>query len=143
MNKPDEAIIINGLDLNAIIDELEQWFMFLNTVIGMLSFTLALACLGTNIPAINAFFSFIIVILAVEQEKRYILSKTRKLREAAKDNETADTILKGLERKYLSVPKLIFKSPMYLIGFGLLLCVMISPWLFNGHPLLIEYFNLK
>ncbi len=94
MNKPDEAIIINGLDLDAIIDELEQWFMFLNTVIGMLSFTLALACLGTNIPAINAFFSFIIVILAVEQEKRYILSKTRKLREAAKDNETADTIFK-------------------------------------------------
>ncbi|WP_062270525.1 hypothetical protein [Endozoicomonas arenosclerae] len=142
MNKSDEPIIINGLDLNAIIDEIEQWLTFLNTVIGMLSFTLALACLGTNTPAINAFFSFIIVILAVEQEKRSLLGKTRKLRAAAKDNEKADIILKGIEQKYLSIPKLIFKSPIYLMGFGLLLCVIISPFVFNEYPYLTEYFNL-
>ncbi|WP_152558641.1 hypothetical protein [Endozoicomonas numazuensis] len=138
----EETITINGLDLDAIIDELEQWFSFLNTVIGIMSFTLALACLGTNTPAFNALLSVIIVILAVEQQKRFYLEKVRKLRKSAKKNETADLILEGFESRHLSTIKIMLRLPMYWLGFGLLICIMISPQVFNGHPLLIEYFNL-
>ncbi|MBF4218218.1 hypothetical protein C5616_23950, partial [Vibrio anguillarum] len=47
--------------LERVEKQFKKWAMFLNNAIGILAFTLALACLGTNVPWLNACFSVLIV----------------------------------------------------------------------------------
>lgn len=138
MNSEEVYIITDEL-LDEIRDQFKLWATFLNTGVGLMSFTLAIACLGTNTPWINALLSMLIIILIRVQGKHYFPSKVEDLRRRAKEDNKAKVLLKGLESEFLSFKTLVTGYPIFLIGFIFLSLVMISPLLVEAIPALGDY----
>ena len=118
-------------NLDLLIEKVEQefklWEMFLNNGIGLLSFTLGLASLGTNIPWVSAALSLFIVILIRIQGSNYFPPEIKKLRALSKSNKQAEFYLNGFEKNFFSNYIFIQKYPVFLIGFLFLFFIAISP----------------
>ena len=138
----EEKYTITDEFLDEIREQFKLWATFLNTGIGLLSFTLAIACLGTNIPWVNALLSMLIIVCIRVQGKHYFPSKVKDLRKRAKEDEKAKVLLKGLESEFLSFKTLITGYPIFLIGFLFLFLVIFSPFLVNIIPTLGGYFGI-
>jgi hypothetical protein len=122
-----EDYVIKDELLDKVRDQFKLWAMFLNNGVGLLSFSLGLASLGTNIPWVSAILSIVVVILIRNQGKHYFPSEIKKLRDIAKNEEKARILLKGLEAEYFSNKKMIKEYPLFLIGFVFLMSVALSP----------------
>lgn len=99
---------------------------FLNTGIGLLAFTLGLASLGTNSPALNASLSLIVIILVRINGASFFPREIQRLRKLAKTDSKAKIVLDGLESKHFG-----FKSNFtkyHLFAFGLIFLIVISVW---------------
>ncbi len=127
-------------------EQFKQWASFLNNAVGLLSFTLGLACLGTQKPSINAAFCLIVVTLVWSEGRTYFPKEVSKLRLKAKKDPQADLLLKGLVSKHLGMKNMLMKYPLYLFGYIFLVFVAVSNWLNNSFDLpvwFVEYFNLS
>ncbi|MCD9494252.1 hypothetical protein GLP14_02025 [Photobacterium carnosum] len=102
---------------------LRSWLQHLNSIIGMLLFTMFLACLGTDTPGINAFISLVLVSIFNEGFKRKHSNLKRQLSLYKKINKISDV-------------KLFFSNPLFTIGY-ILLCL-----LFFSHVMLYFFPNL-
>lgn len=122
-----EEYVIKDELIAKVREQFKQWAMFLNNGVGLLSFTLGLGCLGTNIPWVSAIFSIVLVILVRNQGKHFFPSEIKKLRDIAKTNEKARVLLKGLEAEYFSKTKLVKEYPTFLFGFIFLMSIALSP----------------
>lgn len=125
--------------LNELRDQFKLWATFLNTGVGLLSFTLAIACLGTKMPWFNALLSMIVVMLIRVQGTHYFPQKVRELRKAAKTDNKAKILYKGLESEFLNTRTLFMKYPIFLIGYLFLCFVIFSPLLVKAVPFLALY----
>lgn len=137
----EEQYIITDEFLSEIREQFKLWAHFLNTSIGLMSFTLAIACLGTNVPWFNALLSMLIIICIRIQGTSYFPSKVKSLRQRAKEDEKAKVLLKGLESEFLSNKAMITTCPIFLIGFVFLSLVMFSPIFVSIIPALEYYFG--
>ncbi|MDP5208858.1 hypothetical protein [Microbulbifer sp. 2205BS26-8] len=138
----EEKYTITNEFLDEVREQFKLWATFLNTGVGLLSFTLAIACLGTNIPWVNALLSMLIIICFRVQGKHYFPSKVKYLRQRAKEDERAKILLKGLESEFLGFRTLIIGYPIFFIGFFFLFLVIFSPLLVNIIPALGRYFGI-
>ncbi|WP_196361091.1 hypothetical protein, partial [Vibrio anguillarum] len=107
--------------LERVEKQFKKWAMFLNNAIGILAFTLALACLGTNVPWLNACFSVLIVGYVWFQGKNNFPEEIDKLRKEAKDDKQAKLVVKALVSEHLNWKTMFTKYPVYLLGYVFLL----------------------
>ncbi len=137
----EENYTITNDFLEEIRNQFKVWASFLNTGIGLLSFTLAIASLGTNIPWVNATLSVIVVVFIRQQGKHYFPEKVKELRERAKTDAKAKVLLKGLESEFLNFKTLVMGYPIFLVGFVSLMLVALSPLIIKLIPSLAFYFG--
>ncbi|EHA1127555.1 hypothetical protein FG475_21110 [Vibrio navarrensis] len=121
--------------IEQIDEQFKVWANFLNTGIGLLSFTLAIACMGTESPTINATLSLIVIFFVRINGSQYFPYEIQQLRAKAKSDEKAEIILRGLEQKYFGFKTNFTMYPMFIFGLLFLMAVslstsiaMIFPW---------------
>jgi len=111
-------------DYIARIDsQFELWASFLNTGVGLLAFTLAVASLGTESPVINAWLSIIVVLLVRIKGDKFFPKDVKELRQQSKEDAKAKLVLDGLEKRHFSFKTNFTKYPLLLIGFVMLMAV--------------------
>lgn len=120
----------------ALIDdtkrEMSDWYTYLNNVIGLVSFTFALAVQGTPNVYANAFIALLWVLIAhyavgTNPFPRHL----RILRES--DEEASRFAAKNIEKMHLGVIKTIRKAPLFLFGYLYLLLLALMNFKFIRH----------
>jgi hypothetical protein len=134
-----DEISVNSEYLSGLREQFQRWADFLNTAFGLLSFTLALACLGTKAPALNAWLSLVVVSFVRYKGRSLFPAEILRLRQLAKSDAAARVVLTGLSKEFLSVKALIISYPVFLIGYVLLTLVAFSPALKVAAPWLAVY----
>lgn len=120
-------------------EKFEKWAEFLNIGFGLVAFTLGLACLGTNMPVVNAWFSIAVLFCIWFKSKHIFPKDIIQLRKLAKDDLKAKILLKGLESEFLSIKAVVTTCPVFLIGYALLAVIAFSPILSEVFPGLNAY----
>ena len=111
---------ITDTTLNEIEAEYMRWSEFLNVGIGLLSFSLAISCLGTPAPKNAALISLIFMLLFMIYGQKHFPRKLRELRKISLKG-VDEVALLGIERKYFGLDALLRNFPVFLFG-----------WLFLG-----------
>jgi len=127
--------------LENIERQFKGWAEFLNSIIGILAFTLALASLGTKLPWLSAVLSLVIVTVVRGRGSHFFPSEIDRLRKAAKTDPKADVILTGLTKRHQSSSVMILKYPIFLIGILFLMSVAASPVLVIAFPILGKFYG--
>ena len=117
---------ISEENMERLESEFEVWANFLNTGLGLLAFTLALASLGTNSPSINAGLSFIVVFLVRIQGSRHFPAEFQRVKQLAKTDRRYKIWLDGLDKEYFGFKTNFTRYPLFLFGFLFLFCVMLT-----------------
>ncbi|EIN5961877.1 hypothetical protein [Vibrio cholerae] len=112
--------------IEQVSEQFKLWANFLNTGIGLLSFTLAIACMGTESPTINAVLSLIVIFFVRISGSQYFPHEIQQLRAKAKSDEKAKIILLGLEKKYFGFKTNFTMYPMFVFGLFFLIAVSMS-----------------
>lgn len=125
--------------LAEVRERFEKWADFLNMSFGLVAFTLALACLGTKMPALNAWFSLAVLAVVRFKGRHLFPAEIIRLRKLAKTDEKARVLLRGLESEFLSLKTAITVYPIFLLGYVLLAVIAFSPVLSVAFPWLGAY----
>lgn len=133
--------VLSDQYLEDIERQFKKWAEFLNSALGILAFTLALASLGTKMPWLSAVLC-IVVVAFVRAEGGHILpSEIERIRKEARNDEKAKVLLAGLSKKHLGISVLILKYPVFVIGTLLLFSVAVSPLLVDFFPSLAAFYG--
>ncbi|WP_299599705.1 hypothetical protein [uncultured Microbulbifer sp.] len=124
----DEAVLA---DIDA---DFAKWAEFLNAGIGILSFSFALSCLGTDHPGITAFVSLIFLLMFSLYGNSRFPKKLRELRKA-KLPELDSLTLDGIENRYFGLRATFKRFYIYLFGWGALAVVGCYGVLSSSGPL--------
>lgn len=135
-------ISVNDEYLSELREQFEKWADFLNITFGLVSFTLALTCLGTRTPALNAWLSIVVVGFIRYKGNHIFPAEIGRLRKAAKDDQSARVVLNGLSNEFLSLKTAVTKYPVFIIGYLLLTIIAASPWLTPVLPFLQQYIGV-
>lgn len=114
--------------LEKLRQQFSQWKTFLNMGTGFVSFTLALACLGTHTPALNATFSMAVVVCIRIYGAGLFPEEITRLRQQAKQDLKAKIVLNGILKEFMGVRSLVLGYSIFLMGYLLLAFIMVS-WL--------------
>jgi hypothetical protein len=107
---------ISSKTLAAIEEEFAKWAEFLNVGVGLLSFSLAISCLGTPKPYLSSFISLVFLFVFMKYSQKRFPSKILELRKA--DLAGVDEVaFLGIESKYFSFKSLITNCPVFLVGY--------------------------
>lgn len=107
---------ISSKTLAVIEEEFAKWSEFLNVSVGLLSFSLAISCLGTPKPYLSSFTSLIFLFVFMKYSQKRFPRKIIELRKA--DLVGVDKVaFLGIERKYFSLTSLIKNCPVFLVGY--------------------------
>lgn len=134
-----EEIKITDEYLNDIREQFKKWADFLNMSFGLISFTLALTCLGTKSPVINAWLCLIVVSFIRIKGSNIFPEEILRLRKASKTDEKSRIIYNGLTNEFLSLKALFKGYIVFLLGFLLLSLIAFSPFLDPVFPFLKNY----
>lgn len=134
-----DQIVITDNYLSDIREQFQKWAEFLNMSFGLLAFTLAITCLGTRMPAVNAWLSIAITILVRYKGRHLFPVEILKLRKAAKTDEKARVLLNGLEAEFFSWKVAVKDYPIFIVGYVLLAIVAFSPILTRYSTWLAAY----
>lgn len=127
--------------LEDIERQFKRWAEFLNSAIGILAFTLALASLGTKMPWLSAVLSIVVVTFVRVGGSHIFPNEIDRLRKAAKNDPKAKVLLAGLTQKHLGISVLMLKYPVFLIGTLLLFSVAVSPIIVDSFPSLAAFYG--
>ena len=127
-NENIEYVISDEL-IAELREQFRVWAAFLNSGIGLMSFTLAIASLGTATPWFNALLSMILVLMIRVMGRKFFPSKIDDLRKKAKNNDKARVLLNGLQSEFLSFKALLKGYPVFLFGYLFLCFVIFSPFI--------------
>jgi len=117
--KIDEKILKN------IENQLQEWSDFLNIGVGLVSFNFAIACSGSQHPAIFSILSFVIVLSIFDKGKKHFPKKIHELRkEQLKGID--ELVWLGFEKKYFGFKNFFLTTNVFLIGIISLTFVMLS-----------------
>ena len=117
------SIVENGVVLKKIASwvhkqietETDEWFDFLNWIIGSASFLLAQAIQGTPNPPLNAVIAIIWISILFLGKRKAIFPKHLFSGWSLSDDEKI--IIQALNGKYLSVRRIFLEAPFFLIGY--------------------------
>lgn len=132
-------IVVTDEYINELREQFKKWADFLNVGFGLVSFTLALACLGTKTPVLNAWFSLAVMAFIRHKGGHVFPSEILRLREAAKTDKSARIVLDGLQTEFMSMKAMIVDYPVFLLGYLLLAVIAGSPGLIPLFPFLKQY----
>lgn len=135
-------ITINDDYINELRGQFKKWADFLNMGFGFASFTLALTCLGTKTPVLNAWLSLVVLAFIRYKGSHIFPAEIIRLRKAAKLDQNARVVLNGLSKEFMSVKALILGYPIFLLGYVLLCIIAASPWLLPVLPILGTYVGI-
>lgn len=135
-------ITINDEYINELRDQFKKWADFLNMGFGLASFTLALTCLGTKTPVLNAWLSLVVVAFIRYKGSHIFPAEIIRLRKASKLDQNARIVLNGLNKEFMSVKAMILGYPIFLLGYVLLCIIAVSPWLLPILPILGTYVGI-
>jgi len=116
-------------EIQDIQTEVEIHNELLNSVAGLITFTLALACLGFENPQKVAMMCSIVIIALLYQASRYFPPTLKVLRELEEDTKDTDVMKarKALEGKYYGWRSLLTKAVLFWYGLGFYLAVLLFP----------------
>jgi len=121
-----EKIVITDEYLTDIESQFETWASYLNTGVGLVAFTLALACLGTNSPAINAWLSILVISLTYKNGRKFFPAEINNLRSLAKKDKKAKLVLDGLMKTHFGFKTNFTKYPLFMFGYIFLFLIAFS-----------------
>ncbi len=124
-----EKIVVTDEYLEDIESQFEIWATYLNTGVGLFAFTLALACLGTNSPATNAWLSIIVISLTYKNGRKFFPAEINKLRSLAKTDKKAQVVLNGLMETHLGFKTNFTKYPLFVFGYVFLFLIAFSNYI--------------
>lgn len=101
--------------IEEIETEYAKWAEFLNVGVGLLSFSLAISCLGTTRTDVTAFLSLLFMLLFMVYGQKHFPRKLRELRKASLVG-IDELLLHGIERKYFGRKSLFKHFPIFLAG---------------------------
>lgn len=133
------GISVNDEYIKEVREQFKKWSDFLNMGFGFISFSLALACLGTKTPALNACFSLLVVSFIRYKGSHIFPSEILRLRKLAKVDKSARIVLDGLQKEFMSLKSVIFNYPIFLLGYFILALIASSPILIPILPWLQIY----
>lgn len=133
-----EIVVIDEY-INEIREQFKKWADFLNMGFGLVSFTLALACLGTKTPVLNAWLSLAVVTFIRYKGSHIFPAEILRLRKAAKTEKSARIVLDGLQKEFMSMKAMIVDYPVFMLGYILLAVIAGSPGLTPLFPYLKVY----
>jgi len=111
--------------LRDIENQLQEWSDFLNIGVGLVSFNFAIACSGSQYPAIFSILSFVIVLSIFDKGKKYFPQKIHEFRkEQLKGID--ELVWLGFEKKYFGFKNFFLTTNVFLIGIISLTFVMLS-----------------
>jgi len=128
--------------INELREQFKKWADFLNMGFGLVSFTLALTCLGTKTPVLNAWLSLVVVGFIRYKGSHIFPAEIIRLRKASKLDQNARIVLNGLSKEFMSVKALVVGYPVFLLGYVLLCITAASPWLVPFVPILEAYVGI-
>lgn len=132
-------IVVNDEYINELREQFKKWADFLNMGFGLVSFTLALACLGTKTPVLNAWLSLVIVAFIRYKGSHVFPVEILRLRKAAKTEKSARIVLDGLQKEFMSMKTMVVDYPVFMLGYILLAIIAGSPGLIPLFPYLKAY----
>ena len=132
-------ILVTDEYINELREQFKKWADFLNIGFGLMSFTLALACIGTKTPVLNAWFSLAVVTFIRYKGSNVFPLEILRLRKAAKTEKSARVVLDGLQKEFMSLKAMIVDYPIFLLGYILLALIAGSPGLIPLFPFLQVY----
>ena len=115
-----------SLNERAIKAGFKHWSDFLNNAIGLVSFSLALGCLGTHRPATNACLSFLFVMSIRIAGKDIYPAPMCRLQQAAKKHPELKKDVYAQQSKHMSTTRMFNANLPFLFGYVFLMFVMFS-----------------
>ena len=122
--------------------QFELWANYLNIGIGLLAFTLAVACLGTESPVINAWLSIVVLSLLRFNGNKFFPEEIKKLRLQSKEDQAAKIVLDGLDKRYFGFKTNFSKYPVFTLGFLMLIAVAFSYQIAKVFPVWGSYVGI-
>lgn len=134
-----EKIEVTDEYLADITSQFEIWASYLNTGVGLVAFTFALACLGTASPAINAWLSIIVISLTYRSGRKFFPAEINNLRSLAKNDKKYAILLNGLMEEHLGFKTNFTKYPLFLFGYLFLFLIAFSGFIKNYSSIFSSY----
>ncbi|WP_423357441.1 hypothetical protein [Pseudomonas citronellolis] len=120
-------------DAKVVAAEVRSWERYLNEVTGFVGFTLAIAALGTPAPQFWGVVSLVFLFAFHYTLARNEMSRLREL--DRKKNKTEYEIWLARQIRKTISP---LRTPVFWLGFGVLLIVALGPDLFGGNEWLLK-----
>ena len=135
-------ILVTDEYVKELREQFKKWADFLNMGFGLVSFSLALACLGTKTPVLNAWLSLAAVTFIRYKGSNIFPSEILRLRKVAKTDQSARVVLDGLQKEFMGLKAMIVDYPLFLLGYILLAVIAGSPGLIPLFPFLQAYIGI-
>lgn len=98
--------------------QIREWEFFLNSTIGILGFTFALACLGTNSPSLNGFLSLVFLSCVYKLGLKHFPPMLKELRNRSERRDAQEDIFYlGSMKRYFSLKRAILNNPLFVSGY--------------------------
>jgi len=114
-------------DPKKFIEYIEQkislWNRKLNEVIGVTSFGIGLACLGTKYPEVFGWLGIFFILVLQYSIRSFFPKEIKYLRNKKNKNSFEEVILKGIESHFFGLRKSFKEAPLFWIGFYFLFLV--------------------
>jgi len=120
--------------------QFKEWQFFLNNGIGILAFTLALGCLGTHAPSLNALLSFIFLSAIYCLGRKNFSQLYKELRNKKSKTTVEKVFYAGATKHFLGYQKILASYTVFFIGYLFLAFVMFGNLLNKYFPALGGYF---
>jgi hypothetical protein len=122
-------------------NEFKAWEDFLNNVIGVLAFTLAMASIGTNSPSTNAFISMLFLLILMGNRRSLFPAILVMLRAKENRTRTEEESRKSIERGRLGLKAFLRRYSVYVAGWLFLVFVVSLHRLSDFWPSISLYVN--
>ncbi len=118
------TVKIPAREVNILKKELNEWWFYLNSGIGLVAFNLAIAIQGTPHPPFNALLSFLfLAAFHFYMAKVYFPSKILYIRKS-NDEKIMKAFRLYVEKNLMGIRQTFLSAPAFLIGYSYFLFMM-------------------
>lgn len=111
------------INVHQLESEMERWREHLNLTVGILTYTVGLACLGLRMPSLYAGISFIFISLIGISGAKYFPPMVRALRDKQRTTEE-DIVYRGIMSKYFGLFPALKTVPVFFFSWIFLGLIM-------------------
>lgn len=131
-----EKLVITDEYIENMDYQFKIWANYLNLAIGLLAFTLALACLGTDYPSPLGMLAVLVIAMVRSSGSNLFPKEFQDLREKAQEDEKAKLFLEALHKKYFGFKTNFTQYHLFMFGTLFLLAVALFQPVIFAWPIL-------